>query len=193
MPTTTTIGRAPGPTETHALQPGVYFITICTHEYACLFGDITAGMMRLGPYGQIVDSLWKRLADPLSYIQLDAFVVMPNHLHGLIVWGGTTPAMGTAGTPVGYAEPTLLSEALPVTRLRTPTLPDRPSNALGSLIHQFKSTTARAINGMRDTSGNPVWQRGYYEHIVRDARTLRCIRRYIAEHPRRWHLDRYGC
>jgi len=104
----------------------------------------------------------------------DEFVVMPNHVHG-IIW--------IVDDPVGAR------------RRRAPTMErfGKPvSGSIPTIVRAFKSTVARRINRMRRTPGAPVWQRNYYEHIIRDERALHAIRRYIAENPLRWHLDRYN-
>ncbi len=157
-------------------QPGAYFITICAHERAHLFGRVVDGKMVLNEFGEIVREEWFRSADIRAEIELhpDEFVVMPNHIHG-IVWivdnaVATGPNVGAHG--------------------RAPL--HRPPQSLPSLIAGFKSAVTARINQMRGTPGAPVWQRNYYEHIIRTERALNAIRQYICDNPLRWHLDSYN-
>ena len=166
-------------------QPGAYFVTICTHERVPLFGRVVDGEMVLNPYGEIVRDEWFRSAEIRAEIELfpDEFVVMPNHIHG-IVWIVATD------DPAGYDE----NARPPVGATgRSPLPPHGPTpRSLGSFIAGFKSAVTKRINQMRGTPGARVWQRNYYEHIIRDERALNAIRRYIIDNPWRWHLDRYN-
>ena len=159
-------------------QPGAYFITIVTHQRMPLFGEIVDGEMRLNEYGQIVHAEWFQAAVVRPYVVLhrDEFVVMPNHVHG-IIW---IVDVGGGATRVG------------ATRRVAPTpIPPRGPNAgsIGAIIGQFKSITAKRINALRDTPGAPVWQRNDYEHIIRDDHALARIRDYIQSNPQRWADD----
>lgn len=152
-------------------REGAYFVTACTQDRTCLFGDMVKGEVRLNDAGQIVADEWARTAEVRHEIELDAFVIMPNHLHA-IVWivdgRGDRPV---APTPV-------------VTTLAGP----RPKS-IGALMAGFKSAVTKRINQQRRTSGVPVWQRNYFEHIIRDDAALNCIRQYITENPARWAED----
>jgi putative transposase len=145
-------------------QAGAYFITIVTQDRACLFGEVVEGEMRLNPFGEIVAESWQWLAMQYDYVELDEWVIMPNHLHGTIV---ITDDRGGSRT--------------------APTVKRKP---VGRLIGAFKTVSTKRINEHRDTPGVPVWQRNYYEHIIRNEDDLEAIRRYIACNPLRWHLDR---
>ncbi len=163
-------------------QPGAYFVTICTHGREMLFGQVVNGEMILNEWGQIVWEEWFRTAHVRPYVRLydDEFVVMPNHIHG-IIWIVATDTPHEMRPPVG------------ATRRVAPT-DERPRGplpcSLGAIIGQFKSIVTKRINARRGTPGAPVWQRNYYEHIIRTERALNAIRHYIAANPRRWHLDR---
>jgi len=156
-------------------QPGAYFVTICTQDRQHLFGEVVDGEMRLNEAGEIVCAAWFKTAQLRSYVVLheDEFVVMPNHVHG-IIW--------------------IVDDDGGATRRVAPTQNNRPAGpvpgSIGAIVGQFKSTVARRVNELRSTPGVPVWQRNYYEHIIRNDRALNIIRRYIAENPLRWHLDR---
>ena len=162
-------------------QPGAYFVTICTHNRELLFGRVVDGEMVLNAYGEIVWEEWFKTAQVRPYVELfaDEFVVMPNHIHG-VVW--------------------IVGDMVGAQRRCAPTKPKpggvTPNNvapgSLGAIIRAFKSAVTRRINQMRGTPGARVWQRNYYEHIIRNDRALNAIRRYIAENPLRWHLDRYN-
>jgi len=164
-------------------QPGAYFITIVTHERMPSFGEIVDGEMRLNEYGQIVRAEWFQTAVVRPYVMLhpDEFVVMPNHVHG-IIWIVDIGAAGMVGaTRVGATR-----RVAPTTP--TPRGPD--AGSIGAIIGQFKSITAKRINALRDTPGAPVWQRNYYEHIIRDDHALARIRAYTQSNPQRWFDDR---
>ncbi|MCX8025667.1 MAG: hypothetical protein N3A60_10730, partial [Thermanaerothrix sp.] len=182
-------------------QPGAYFVTLCTHQRGHLFGAVVEGTMVLNPYGKIVGEEWFRTAVIRPYVRLDSleFVVMPNHIHG-IIWLETVGAEYDEATHVG-AE---YDGAVGATRRVAPTrgaiqrvAPTRTPNgpapgSIGAIIGQFKSIVTKRINVLRGTPGAPVWQRNYYEHIIRDERALATIRHYIAENPIRWALDHYN-
>jgi len=164
-------------------QPGVYFITICTHQRAPLFGQVVDGEMVLNVYGEIVRTCWREIPDHFPHVELDAFVVMPNHIHGIIVIVDHVVG-ATHASPLRHMHTSRPSERVP---------PRGPaSGSLGAIVGSFKSAVTRRINALRGTPGAPVWQRNYYEHIIRSERALDAIRQYIAENPARWHLDRYN-
>jgi len=155
-------------------QPGAYFVTLCTHERAELFGSVTDGAVVLNPYGEIVWEEWFKavVIRPNVWLNKTECVVMPNHIHG-IIW--------------------ILDHPVGATRRVAPTSPNGPApGSIGAIIGQFKSAVTKRINGLRGTPGAPVWQRNYYERIIRDESTLAAIRRYITANPARWVLDCYN-
>ena len=152
-------------------QCGAYFVTICTRDRAYLFGDVINGQMILNEMGRLVMAAWDDLACHYPFMTLDAFVVMPNHVHG-IVWIEVEATL-TVSLPV-------IGEALK---------PSAPNRSLTEIIRAFKSFSARRINEMRQTPGCPVWQRGYHDHIIRNDSDLTRIREYIAHNPAQWALD----
>jgi len=152
-------------------QAGAYFVTICTYQRMCLFGEVVEGQMRLNELGEIVRDEWLKTAQLRPRVVLDAFVVMPNHIHGIIVLVDRRGTLQRAPTTFErFGKPT--------------------SDSIPTIVRLFKSAAARRINERRGTPGAPVWQRNYYEHIIRSEDSLVRIREYIAENPLRWHLDR---
>ena len=142
--------------------PGAYFITLDTWQKEQLFGTIIQGDMHLNHFGSIVQDVWNDLPNHYPHIQMDAFCVMPEHVHGIFVLmdarqGGSTPSP-TARSPYGLPE----------------------------VVRAFKTYSARRINTLRHTPGLPVWQRNYYEHILRGERDLENTRRYILNNPLAW-------
>jgi len=152
-------------------QTGAYFITICAYNKECIFGDVVDGKIILNQYGEIVKAEWLKTFDIRKNLILDKYIVMPNHFHGII--------MIVDGHDVG------------ATRRVAPTKrPNGPVPAsIGAIIGQFKSIVTKRINAMRNTTGLPVWQRNYYEHIIRNEDELNQIREYIADNPIKWELD----
>jgi len=163
-------------------QAGAYFITICTHERACLFGEVVGSEMRLNDAGRMVETVWDELPCFYPGVDIDGFIVMPNHIHGIIVLVGAAPRgrpddviddRPDSGQPRGVA-PTL-------------SLPD--------VVHRFKTmTTKRYTDGVKQSGWPPfrgrLWQRNYYEHIIRNDESLDRIREYILNNPLQWELDR---
>ena len=176
-------------------QPGAYFLTICTHRCGHLFGRVVDGEMVLNVFGEIVREEWFRSAEIRAEIELfpDEFVVMPNHIHG-IVWIVETDDGGAHGDeahdPAGAHGPVGATGHHVGAHGRAPL--HRPPRSLGSFVAGFKSAVTKRVNAHRGTPGARVWQRNYYEHIIRHERALNAIRRYILYNPWRWHLDRYN-
>jgi len=153
-------------------QPGAYFVTICTHRHACLFGDVVDSIVHLSAWGKIADQCWRDIPDHFDHVVLDEWVVMPNHIHGILLFH---PIVGAT-----HASP-------PQTDVPRGPIP----GSLGAVVGSFKSAVTKRVNEMRGTPGTPLWQRNYYEHVIRNERTLNAIRQYIADNPARWALDRY--
>lgn len=148
--------------------PGAYFVTMCVQNRVCLFGEIENGKMVLNEAGRIVYDEWVKSAELRNEIKLDEFVVMPNHLHGIIM----------------ITEPACKGD-----RRVAPTTNGPKPNSIGAMIAGFKSAAAKRINCLRRTPGVPVWQRNYYEHIIRNEDELNRVREYIINNPLNWHLD----
>jgi REP element-mobilizing transposase RayT len=115
-------------------------------------------------------------------VELDAFVVMPNHMHGIIMIQGRGEA---SAMPLHASKEPLESDASPLQRHPNGTQP----RSLSAIVQNFKSVSTRKMNAARSTLGAPVWQRNYYEHVVRDEEELAAIREYILGNPARWDED----
>jgi len=133
---------------------GAYFITVCAHRRSPIFGRCAGGELRLSGAGLAVVKCWDEIPAHFPSVELDAFVVMPNHVHGILFL-----------VRAGHAPP------------------------LQTVVGSFKSAAAREVNGLRGTGGNPVWQRGYYERVVRSEEELEAIRQYVSDNPRGWTSD----
>ncbi len=170
------------------LQAGAYFVTICAYGKACLFGEIESGVMRLNEYGEIVVSEWLRSAEVRLEIECGEFVVMPNHFHGIIHIVG---AYGN--TPISRDEQNKAyshnRSVLPCEKGVLPYAPTSPSRNVGAMVRGFKGAASRRINQIRNTPGAPVWQRNYYEHIIRDDADYNRIVEYVANNPQQWMED----
>ena len=154
-------------------QAGGYFVTIVTQGRECLFGEIVGGEMRLNPFGKIVNEEWLRSAEIRREIELDAFVVMPNHIHGIVfIHNNTIGATGRSPLPIQNR------------------YPHGPSpKSLSSFVAGFKSSVTKRINLLDGAPGAPVWQRNYYEHIIRDQTDYERIFNYIITNPSNWLKD----
>jgi putative transposase len=156
-----------------------YFVTICTRDRAHVFGDVDRGVVRLNPFGRIAASEWRRIGRHRPGVALDVWVIMPNHLHGVVtVSGNRTPPEDIA----------LLAWRESHRRFPYPRGIRRGRNCgtLGAIVGSYKSATSRRINLLRGAPGTIVWQRGYYEHIVAGSEALERIRQYITNNPARW-------
>jgi putative transposase len=135
---------------------GAYFITICTYEREYLFGDIVDGIMELNIFGNVARSHWQHLSQHHPNIIMDESIVMPNHLHGIIILESSTDY----------------------------------KKSIPEIIRGFKTFSAKAINKERGLRGVPVWQRNYYDHIIRNELELDRVRQYIINNPQNWDTDK---
>jgi len=151
-------------------QDGWYYVTLCVLGKKCILGKFTDGQIQLYQYGRIVEDCWKWLAKQYHYVHLDQYVVMPNHLHGIIIIR-TDGSCRRGGS-------------------RTAPTKDVPKyKPLSRLVGAFKTVSTKQVNLIRNTPGHKLWQRNYYEHIIRDEEELYNIRQYIAENPANWQKD----
>ena len=191
-------------------QPGAYFITIVTHNRQCSFGNIIDDEMMLNEFGVLVQNEWLKTGIIRPNINIDAFVVMPNHLHGIIIitdndnghsrdsrdsrdsrrdtlqrvstWMETGMETGT------HSDTDTVSESK--TGTKTIEQFGKPTkNSIPTIVRSFKSTTTKQINQMRQTPMKPLWQRNYFEHVIRDDNELTRIHQYIINNSKRWEED----
>ena len=160
-------------------QPGAYFVTICTHGQMCVFGDIINDDVKLSPAGQIAHREWMRLDTRFHYIDLDEFVIMPNHIHGIIIitCRGTAVNMINKAHEISCRAPTGEQFGKPI------------SSSIPTIIRSYKSSVTFRVNRLRYPLAKPLWQRNYFEHIIRNDDELNRARRYILNNPLQWHLD----
>ena len=160
--------------------PGAYFVTICTYQRMHIFGEVVDGEMILNEAGKIARDAWFKTVELRPYVKLheDEFVIMPNHAHGIIWIDGENVATLHGNTQQLRAE-----------QRSTPTKTVAPGS-LGAIIRGYKSAVTYAINGAENQRGAVLWQRNYYDHIIRNEREFNNIRWYIFNNPRNWELDR---
>ena len=140
-------------------QPNAYFVTICTRNRACLFGRIINDAMHLNNVGRIAHDIWERISSHFPGVILDEWVVMPNHIHGIIIIADSVGGAASRRSPVSV------------------------------VVGSYKSAVAKRIGNLKGTPAGSVWQRGYYDHVIRNPAAMDRIRRYIAENPARWSRD----
>jgi len=155
--------------------PGYYFITICTKNRENLFGEIIHGKLIKTPSAKIVGRCWFDLPNHFRQCALDEFIIVPNHIHGIIVIpdNQTITAVETGLKPVS-------------------TLADNANKrySLSEMVRAFKTFSARRINELHNSTGQQFWQTGYYERIIRNESELFHIRGYIKNNPINWGRDR---
>lgn len=177
---------------------GAYFVTICAFQRECLFGEIEDGGMALNPAGEIIRKIWMEIPLFYSGIMLDEFLTMPNHIHGIIVIIETdTVGAGPCACPRTSAESTESGQLQPGRTQKGQSQGIAPTKTLSipEVIHRFKSlTTRKYINGVKENNWQPfnkrLWQRNYYEHIIRNEEELNASREYIVNNPIKWELDK---
>jgi len=167
-------------------QAGAYFVTIVAQGRVALFVKVVDGEMRLNRYGEIVQAAWLDLPRHYGHVELGAFVVMPNHVHGIIILNETSRGGSVLDESVEPVE-TAASKAplLGATKTR----PYGKRHGLLEIVRAFKAFSARRINLLRSGEGTPVWQRNYYEHIIRNQQDLELTWLYIESNPAQWNTD----
>ena len=145
--------------------PGAYFVTICTQGNVCLFGEVTNNRMLLNEMGKMVKKVWDELPDHYPYVEIDTFVVMPNHVHGIIVITDDDIRAGFKPAPT-------------------------KRHGISEIIRALKTFSSRYINKMGGELGSHLWQRGYYERVIRRTEDINLIREYIIQNPLRWSYER---
>lgn len=157
-------------------SPGAYFITLVTYQRACLFGQVWDGELKCSRAGYIIAEYWQAIPDHFPYVELGALVVMPNHMHGILIINDE-PCRGDVSSP-----------DINNTGGGTPPLPyQRPT--LGQVVAYYKYQTTKQVNIIRDAMGTPVWQRNYYDHILRNEIEHSHIVNYIESNIFKWEED----
>jgi len=157
-------------------QSGAYFVTICTHERERLFGAIVDGKMALNDAGIMIDEEWQKLKARFPDIELDEYIIMPNHFHGIVT---LNPKIVGAGS--SCPDEIIKSSCDGGREDRAPTL--------GDIVGYFKYQTTKQINAARDVDIQKIWQRNYYERVIRNENELNEIRQYIVDNPAKWDTD----
>jgi putative transposase len=151
-------------------QPGEYFLTICTNNHECIFGNIIHEEMKLSPEGKIAQRCWEEMPKHFSNVQLDEYIIMPNHIHGIII---LTDSM------VGTRHAVSLRE-----QFAKPVIGSVPT-----IVRSFKSATTKRIHEIRNTPSLPVWQSRFFERIIRSDKELDNIREYIFNNVLKWAYE----
>ncbi|WP_295433997.1 transposase [uncultured Thiodictyon sp.] len=152
-------------------QAGAYFVTICVQDRLCLFGEVISGLFVSNQFGALVAQAWNDLPNHYPHVSLDQFVVMPNHVHGIIILTDVGAGLKPAPTAIGLNPAPSKRHALP------------------EIIRALKTFSARRINEIRQSPGISVWQRNYYEHVIRSEADYTRIAEYIINNPCRWSED----
>lgn len=147
-------------------RDGCYFITICTAQKLPLFGEIRSNICVLSPIGHIIEECWLQIPDHQPFVQLDAFVVMPNHLHA-VLFIEQQNTLRESQRQFGTSQAGLLS----------------------NIVATFKAAVTRTVNREIGEPGGKIWQRGYFERIVRNSEAYHRIRAYILQNPENWDTD----
>jgi REP element-mobilizing transposase RayT len=156
-------------------KPGSYSITIVTANHVCIFGDVVNEKMILNPLGEIVREEWLKSGKIRNEIELDSWVIMPNHIHGIVHIKDTY-----------YSQNQEKSEHL----IKNSMIVVRKPKSLSTFVSGFKSAVSRSVNKIHEKQCKSIWQYNYYDHIIRDEFDLNYRRNYILENPARWHKDK---
>jgi REP element-mobilizing transposase RayT len=168
---------------------GAYFVTICVENGRCLLGHINNDEMVLNQFGRSVNEEWQNTIRRRDHVELDEYVVMPNHFHAIVWLTNASELRATHASPLQTASSLASLTTQPDSS--SPTRPKGPRpESLSVVIGSFKSAATRRINKIAGTAGTRFWQRNYYEHIVRNDRAVQAIRDYIICNPVNWDKDR---
>ena len=150
-------------------QAGMYFVTICVQKHICLFGDIIGKQMILNETGKIVENLWFEIPQHFPDAILHEFIAMPNHIHSIIELTHNNATVGAKNFS-------------PLQSLRS--VPCGTARSIGSIIRGFKIGVTKQL-------GYSIWQRNYWEHIIRDEQSYQNIANYIMDNPANWEKDKF--
>jgi len=165
-------------------------VTICTKHHGCILGNVINEKVELNNFGNIVLICWNRIPKHFQNVALDEYTIMPNHIHAII---NIIDSVGAGSPRPKTATP--INSDVEITSLQDKNIlgeETSPLQSLGKIIAYFKYQSSKRINQSRKTLGEPVWQRNYYEHIIRNEKELYETRKYINENPLKWDLDKYN-
>lgn len=177
--------------------PGRYFITICTAGRKCIFGHIQNGKMILSEFGKIIEAEIRKIPEYNKRVILDEWVIMPNHIHFIIILGGYDYDNGISDIVEKIHEFSLQYQKY--RSIKNPT-PDqikqyrkqRRKMVVSRIIGKFKQQTSKHINIIQNTPGTKNWQVNFHDQVIRDDRAYFNIKRYIIKNPQKWNTDRFN-
>ncbi|OGW76923.1 MAG: hypothetical protein A3J52_00675 [Omnitrophica bacterium RIFCSPHIGHO2_02_FULL_49_9] len=176
-------------------QGGHYFVTVCTYNRKCLFGNAVGGIMELNEWGKIAVECWNKIQERFPNVELDEYVVMPNHVHGIVRIVGATLVVAPCAV-AQHESPGTVKRAgtRPAPTWDVPPQVGARPVTLGQIIAAFKSMVVhRCIDGVKQNKLPPfhekIWQRNYYDHVIRNEKSLHQIRQYILDNPSQWETD----
>lgn len=187
-------------------QRGAYYITICTEGRLHVFGRITDATVHLSALGNVVEECWHAIPSHFPHVTIDAFIIMPNHVHGVVVIGDHAGARDPAPDAVTAPETDIpiAPDTTPTPDYDTIMVPSTPDDgspartrpriipgSLGAIVQGFKAGVTRQARKRDIPVPSTIWQRNYYDHIVRNAVDHARIAKYIADNPVNWERDRF--
>ena len=152
---------------------GMYFVTICSAERKCIFSEIRGNSPILSPVGDAVKTFWAQIPQHFPNVKMDAYVVMPNHLHGILTIESKSPHAAHGG-----------GDAPRVESFGKPT-----QGSVPTIVRSFKAAVSNHVRESRLAAGEPIWQRGYFEHVLRNTQEFVEATNYILQNPVRWVDD----
>jgi putative transposase len=159
-------------------QPGTYFITICTYARICFLGEIKDGKMLLNEYGKTVNTCWLEIPRHFPFVTPAPFVVMPNHIHGIIIISRRTDyAIPSVETRHAVSSDHIEAYQKPVV------------GSLPTIVRSFKAAATKRLNKLGNYLPVTIWQRNYYEHVIRHEKELSYVIEYIESNPSKWMSD----
>ena len=164
-------------------QEGAYFITICTKNKVCAFGQVVHGEMKLSPVGEMAKQFWSELPMKWKNVILDQSVIMPDHMHGIIILNSQDLGGDLSGTLSGNAPRRVPTETQPPTGIQ-PLI----KNSISSIVNHFKGNVKRWCN--KNGFGHFEWQSRFHDRIIRDAKEFFCIQEYIRNNPAKWSRNK---
>ncbi len=176
-------------------KEGAYYITICTSDKRLLFGTVNHESLLLNRLGQIAEQCWLEIPDHSTKVTIDYYILMPNHFHGILfiaepptdsnvlIHSNTVRALHVGDSDFNGTAPCADGVRVPYVIPRS----------LGSIVRSYKSAVSRLAHGLPEFKTTPIWQRNYYEHVIRDEDDLYVKRNYILNNPLQWELDEFYC